>query len=334
MSPGAGRFGTYAFYSFLVQSPLALRAVWLLQFPGSSTDEYARYLASMRIFGSFEENGGSILRALVHHPAWAAVWLALKPLDLVVRVLHLDSLTPLVLVPCALAFRRVRREGVRLWVRDFEPLLAAFVAPFLLLAATADQVHHLLTVAPLLIIGVLWGLMPWMESLTGRVALWTGAVVAAAGLVGVGVFGHWAPRLSTPSIEAASRWFEARCRSNGCLVNALPLAVEAQAWADLQAGARLPPRIRRSEAWVRQAHPPWFADGVRWTRRLAAARRNGWDGPTLYFRSDGAYSDLFEPEHRLEGPADLSRARRAAAFQDGRSAVEVFELDPGDVPGG
>jgi hypothetical protein len=114
--------------------------------------------------------------------------------------------------------------------------------------------------------------------------------------------------------------------------------VDAQAWADLQSGARFPPKVKRDEAFVLRRYPPGYLDGVRLARRMADARGRGWRGPNLYVRvtarSVEAFSDDFDPEHRLEGEPDLSAAKVVATFREGPDVVEVFELDPAPPPSG
>jgi hypothetical protein len=329
LAPGHARApGTYAFYSFYVQSPLLLRAWELLHHPDAAMDEYGRYALSARLLGGFDENNGSVARALAGHPWTAAVWLLLKPVDFAARVVEPDSFTPLALIALFLALRRARREGLSRSARAWSPLLCAFGAPLALLLATADQVHHLLTAAPLLLLAALWGLEPWLRRARAPALRRLGWAVAASGIGAVLLLGHMDRSVSRPVAETA-RWLEGHCSPGGCLLNALPLPLDALAWADLQAGARLPEKVTRSEPFVFRRYPRSFLEGVRLDRRLADARGGGWRGPTLYVQVNvPAYSPELEPEHWLEGEPDLSSAPVLATFRDGGIQVQVFDLEP------
>jgi hypothetical protein len=324
--------GTYGFYSFYVQSPLLVRAYGLLQDRDAPMDEYGRYVQSSRILGSFDEHGGSLLRALSSNPVEAVLWLLLKPIDFLARLLEPDSFTPLALVAFVLAFRRARREGLRRWGARWAPLLFAFGAPLALLLETADQVHHLLAVAPLLILWALWGLEPWLEAMPiarGRRLGWAFGVAGAGAVL---LWGHL-DTFATPAMQQAGRWLERHCQS-GCLANSTFLAVDALVWADLQAGAPMPVKIRRSEPFIFHRYPPDFLEGVGLGRRIAAARQGGWRGPILYV---GLPSEPFDrhtdPEHWNEGRPDLAGATPLATFRNaaGAAEVEIFELSPSVV---
>ena len=322
----------WAFYTFYEANPLLVRLALFLRDPGSVATEYARYRQTARWFGSFEENGGSILRALFRHPGTAAVWLLAKPFDLVATILAPDSFTPLALVPFFLAVRRLRREG-RGAARRWGPVACAFAAPLaFLLVWSQGYAPYLLIVSPLLVLAAVWGLEPALAAATGRRLRAAAVVVLLAGAAVVAFAGHGTPS-TAPALAAAARWLQGRCAAGGCLVNALPQPIDAQVWADLQAGARFPPRENRSEAFVLHRYPPAFVERVRFERRIEDALRGGWRGPILYVRvtarSLKAFDDDFDPEHRLEGVPDLSRAERVATFRRGPDTVEVFELARG-----
>jgi hypothetical protein len=146
----------------------------------------------------------------------------------------------------------------------------------------------------------------------------------------VAVAGQVSSASTAPPLRAAARWLEERCAATGCLVNALPTPIDAVAWADLQAGARMPLKDKRAEAFVLKHYPPAWLAGVRWDARVAAARAAGWTGPVLYVRtavrSMAPYSDVFDPEHRLEGAPDPAGAAPLARFADGEDAVEIFAI--------
>ena len=105
-----------------------------------------------------------------------------------------------------------------------------------------------------------------------------------------------------------------------------------------EAGAPLPLKDKRSEAFVLGRYAPSYLGGVRWDRRVAAARQAGWRGPVLYVRvaarSIQVFSDEFDPEHRLEGEPDLSGATPIATFRDGADAVDIFDVSGSALPGG
>ena len=71
-------------------------------------DEFARYRTSMKLFGTFAENQGSLARALLTHPVAAVVRFAAKPVDFVGALGWVGSLTPLGLLFLWLGLRKVR----------------------------------------------------------------------------------------------------------------------------------------------------------------------------------------------------------------------------------
>ena len=151
-------------------SPFLWRLVQNLRHPGSTATEYLRYAETVRSFGGFEENGGSIVRALLSHPGKAALWFAAKPADFLITIVVRDSFTPLVLVLFYFAARRVRREG---WVgmgSRWVPLLGAFAVPlgYSMLFSQGGHAPYLLFVAPLLLFVALWGIEPWITGASGR----------------------------------------------------------------------------------------------------------------------------------------------------------------------
>ncbi|HTP27025.1 MAG TPA: hypothetical protein VMK12_15395 [Anaeromyxobacteraceae bacterium] len=311
----------WAYYHFFQSTPALFRM---------GDTEYARYAQAVHMFGGFDENGGSIARALLRHPGKAALWLAAKPFDLLDTILQLDSFTPLAVLLFFPALWRLRREG---WHRSFvhwTPILCAYGAPLAFLVFCSPGLPpYLLIIAPLLLLFALWGLQPWIESASAsrlRPIAWgtiaAGAVVAAVG--------HGTPD-SVPVLEETARWLERRCAS-GCLVNALPQPVDSEAWADLQAGAPLPLKDKRAEAFALRRYPPSYLAEVRLVRRFERARERGWKGPILYvrpaMRSLQPFHPDFDPEHALEGDPDLSGATLQATFHQGQDTVQVFELKP------
>jgi hypothetical protein len=337
--PSAQIWGSYSFYAFYNQSPFVLRLISNLYQRGSTATEYLRYAEAVRLLGGFAENGGSILHALLHHPKAAAIWLAVKPLDLPITIVLFDSFTPLVIILLFLAGRRLRRQGLRSVEARWAPLIGAFAAPLaFLLFWSSGHAPYLLFMAPLLLLVALWGLEPWVtRAPVARLrAVAVGAVVLGALLVGL--HGHPVHDYSTaPVLREAARWLEQRCAGDGCLVNAVPPAIDVQTWANLEAGAPMPLKDKRAEAFALKRFPPWYLEQVRWDHRLAEARAHGWRGPILYvratMRSVTSFDYDFHPEHRLEGAPDLTGAKLAATFRDGDDLVEIFEIAPGAATG-
>jgi len=308
-----------------------------LHHPGSTATEYLRYLETVRLFGGFEENGGSILRALLRHPGKAAIWFAAKPVDLLITIVLRDSFTLLALPMFFVAARRAHRDGWRSALTRWTPMLGAFSAPLAYAVVWSQGGHapYLLFVAPLLLLTALWGIEPWIENAPAVYLRRLATATIAIGGLFVAFAGHHSPATSPPLTETA-RWLEARCGDGGCLVNALPEVVDAQAWANLQAGAPLPPKDKRAESFVLRRYPPAYIEQVRWSQRLATARTRGWRGPIFYVRpatqSVQSFNDDFDPEHRLEGVPNLAGLTPAVTFRDERDSVEIFALDASATP--
>jgi hypothetical protein len=324
-----GSVAVYRFYSGLVQGPLLFRGVLRLRNPGWTGHEYQRYLAATRVFGSFEDNDGDLLHAFVSHPGKAVAWFVIKPLDLIIHVLFPDAFTPLALVALWLAARRARRLGVRPFFQQWGPALVTFGGPALVLLAFCDQSHYILTLSPLILLFALWGIEPALaRQSAARVngGLW---VTLAAGTLMVAFLGHLGGRAMVAT-DAAAAWLEDRCGAGGCLVNALPETFDAAVWADLQAGAPLPERSKRSEAFVTHRYPARYRAEVGFDGRVARARAAGWHGPIYYVDvralAEPTFNDDFQPEHRLEGPVDLSAARPATTFRNGLDTIDIFQL--------
>jgi hypothetical protein len=326
--PSARIWGSYSFYAFYNASPYLWRLLPNLQHPNATATEYLRYAETVRSFGGFEENGGSIVRALLSHPGKAALWFATKPVDFLISLVLRDSFTPLVLLPLILAVRRARREGWRCFQTQWSFLLGAFAAPlaYAMVWSQGGHAPYLLFVSPLLLLAAVWGIEPWLvQAQIGHLRRLAAGTLAAGALL-VALMG---PDTSTsPAFQATAPWLEAHCRDEGCLVNVLPDVLDAETWANLQAGAPLPPKDKRAEWYVFRYFPAPFLDRVRWDRRVAQARAHGWRGPVFYLRSNTkslqSFSEDFQPEHLLEGEPDLVGETAVATFRDGPDLVEVF----------
>jgi hypothetical protein len=328
--------GSWAFYNFYDRKPYLVRlAVWIMN-PHAGGSEYARYADSVKVFGSYAENGGSLLRALLRRPVQAVLWIAAKPVDGVITTLRLDAFTPLGAIAIVAMVRRIRRDGRRAAGAHWLPLLCAYGAPTLFsLFFSQGLAQYMLIASPLLLFAMLWGIEPWVARLQPRAAMRLAATAALASAVAVVIGGH-PGRASSPVLRDAAAWLQQRCARQGCLVNALPAPIDVQAWADLQAGAPLPGKDKRAEEFVLHQYSPGFIEQVRWSHRRAEARRRGFTGPVFYVRPQTSslkcFNDDFDPEHALEGtPDDLSTATLAASFSDRDDRVEIFELrsDPG-----
>src|SRR5207253_2110845 len=109
-----------------------------------------------------------------------------------------------------------------------------------------------------------------------------------------------------------------------------PQSLAGLAWATLDAGAPFPEKIKRSEPFVTGNYPAGFAAGCAFDERLRRARAAGYRGPVLYLdvrlTSARVFSDQFDPEHRLEGAVDLSRATLRRRFDAGADTVAIYEL--------
>ncbi|HEY4184415.1 MAG TPA: hypothetical protein VGP07_05065 [Polyangia bacterium] len=322
--------GVWTFYTFYETIPFAFRAALNIVHPGSTRTEYLRYAQASRWFGGYADNGGSLVRAVLHHPRIAALWLCAKPIDLLETIVLPDSFTPLAAVLVWLAVRRARAEGWRQAASVWTPMLVAFSAPLgFLVFWSQGHAPYLLFVAPFLLLAMLWGLEPILLTSRQQTLRLAGfGLVVAAGLFVV-VAGHPSPS-SSPVMRRTAEWLERHCAGSGCLVNALPESLDGMVWADLQAGARLPPKDKRTEEFVMHRYSRQYLDEVSFGGRVARARAAGWRGPIYYVRttikSIGAFNDDFDPEHRLEGIPNLLESKEVAEFRDDKDTIEIFAL--------
>ena len=313
---------TYLFYTFYDGLPWLMRPR-ILKLPS----EYGRYLASADLFGGFDANHGSVRAALFAHPGKAILRFVLKVPDLVAGASTVRGLTPLGIPLAILGLLRVRGVGA-VATQSRAPLLLAFLGPIaLLMIPPASDFYLLAAVFPVLlaIAAGLEAVLARLTESTFRRAMAASLLVATATIVLVGR----TQRSSSRTVNAAGAYLEKECRT-GCLTNYLPESLAGLVWRDVEAGAPLPRKIKRSEPFVTGRFPAGFAEGCRFDARLREARRRVYDGPILYadFRVGSArlFSDQFDPERRLEGAVDVSRAKLRQRFDDGGDSIAIYEL--------
>jgi hypothetical protein len=319
---GATASPNYGFYTFYDGLPF-------LMWPDvpEQIDEYGRYVASMGYFGSFAENEGSVLRALLANPGAAVVRFLAKIPDLAGSLVWVESLSPVGALLAVVGLRRLRttdapRGRTRAWI------LLAYAGPLAILFVPAPSPPYFLAIVFPLLVAVARGVDRLAAPLSPRAATALAATAVAAGAALIGLWGR-TDFASTPVFAEAAAFLEQRCRQ-GCLANYLPQGITTQAWVDLEAGAPLPVRDGRSEAFVLGRDPPEFRRGFRYHERVRRARAAGWRGPVLYVRFEiatvPAVHPVFHRGPQYEGPIDLSHAVVERRFERGRDRVTVYLL--------
>jgi hypothetical protein len=298
--------------------------------------EWAAYRASARLFGHFDENHGSVLRAILHHPGAAFVRTLYKLEEWVEVVFDLTMIGPIPMLLAALGvwrFRKMRRPRPshtrRLWV------LCAWIAPALfLLAPPAITMYALAILAPIVLaaaVGAEWIVLRLPPRARTLVA------VAAALFAGVWAALPHAPPSMSPLMRVVARDLETRCAA-GCLTNYLPQHVSAQAWVPLEAGAPMPQLLQTSDEMIEGGHPAGFEAGCSFRDRVGNARAAGYTGPVLYLETStttatfSAPGSGYDQQHLLEGPADTSHAKLEATFEDGPDRMRLWSFPPGVLP--
>jgi hypothetical protein len=310
----------YAFYTFYDGLPFLL-------YPKFTLSEYERYHASVRYFGSFEENHGSLLRALIAHPLWAIARVAAKAVDMLGVLLWPQSLTP---IGVAAAISGLKQRALVSWDRVW--LLAAFLPALAVLYIPFSNPHYYLSIAAPLVLVVARGCDRWTRSLSSATAqkLATASIVIMAGLIAW--VGRWEPS-SSRTINEASAWLEARCR-DGCLANVVPQSLERQTWVDLQRNARIVRGHSRSEASISGEWAKKHERDYNFCERVTRARAAGFLGPVLFIdariRSYRAFDPDFDPEVRFQGQVDLAGALEEKRFASGEDELVIYRL-PGEV---
>jgi hypothetical protein len=313
---------TYAFYTFFDGLPLLMHP----ELPGT---EYGRYRASMRYFGGFDANHGSLVHALLHHPGWAVLRVVTKPVDLLLVLLWVYGLTP---VGVALAGYGATRLGPpRAWGRGW--LLAAYLLPLGMLFVPQQNPAYYVSVAVPLALAVTRG----ADLLAERLAPRTARLLGGLTLAGAAVLMVAAGKLSVTNsraLNAAAPYLEARCRQ-GCLTNVLPQSLRDQAWVVTDAGAPFPPRHPRDEREVLGGLVDVDPTDYDFCARVGRARAAGFRGPVLYvdarIKTFKVFDADFDPEVRYQGTVDRRQLVEEQRFSAGPDQVIVSHL-PADRP--
>ena len=315
---------TYAFYTFYDGLPIAM-------FPHLPSTEYARYNASAGFFGGFEENHGSLARALLHHPGYALLRFLTKPFDLLVVLLWVYGLTPVGVFLAVVGLRGIGRLPRDVWARRW--LLAAYLFPLAMLFVPQQNPAYYVSIAVPLVLAVARGADRLGARLDPRTARWLGAATVGAALVLIAAAGKLSVTNSRV-LNQGSPYLEDRCR-RGCLTNVLPQSLRDQSWVVTDAGAPLPPREHRNEQVIRGALPLHRIAQYDYCGRVQRARASGFTGPILYvdarIESFRAFDADFDPEIRYEGPVDRSRLIEERRFSSGPDEVIFYRL-PDDLP--
>jgi len=315
---------TYSFYTFYDGLPYLMRLG-----PAKLPGEYGRYLSSVDTFGSFVDNHGSLLSALLAHPGSALLRFLLKVPDLVAGASGFGGITPVGVALAVVGVVAGARSGA-VASSARAKLLLAFVGPLcVLFVPPASNFYFLAVLFPVLLVMAagLDFISRRLSERAIRLIFGSSLVVAAALIAGVGR----TERSSSATINQAARFLEAECRS-GCLVNYLPQALSAQAWTDLEAGAPFPEKIKRSEPFVFGRHPTGYQQACSFDERVRRARARGYAGPILYVGVDVAsaptFNDLSDPEHRFEGDVDLSGSTLRRRFEANGDSIDIHQLMP------
>ncbi|HXI59725.1 MAG TPA: hypothetical protein VNO55_26845 [Polyangia bacterium] len=310
---------TYGLYTFYDGLPL-------LMFPHLPSTEYARYRASVQFFGGFDENHGSVLRALLHHPGWALLRFLTKPVDHLAVLLWFYGLTPIGVALAAAGVRGIARRPAPEWQRGW--LLAAFLLPLGMLFVPQQNPAYYLSVATPLLLAMARG----ADRLVTRLRPRTVRIVAGVTvLMGVALIAAAGKRTITNSraLNQAAAYLETRCQ-DGCLTNALPQSIGSQVWVVTDAGAPFPPRLHRNEQAVLQGFRPRDADAYNYCSRVARARTGGFAGPVLFvdarIKTFTAFDPDFDPTVRYQGTLDRSNLIEDRRFSAGPDEVIIYHL--------
>ncbi len=324
----AGPDKTYAFYTFYDGLPL-------LMYPHPHASEYQRYAASVRIFGTYADNHGSLFHALVHHPGFALLRIVTKPFDQLAALSWLQGLTPvgvaLAAVGASHAALPSRATGPTPRGRPRVWLLAAYLLPLGMLFIPQQNPAYYVSVAVPLVLLVARGAELVGARLRPERARALGAATVIAALTLVIVAGKGSISNSR-AINAAVPYLERRCR-DGCLTNVLPQALRDQLWVVTDAGAPLPPREHRNEEAIFRPRIASPSEPYEFCGRVRRSRAGGFAGPILYvdvgIKTFTAFDPDFDPEVRFQGTIDRAGLVAERRFSTGPDAVVVYNLPAG-----
>lgn len=310
---------TYPFYTFYAGMPPRMCDT-------PCDTEYGSYAASITHFGSFAENRGSLVRAVLLHPRALVTRTVYKVFEWAGRVADPGTvgwLAPLAVIGLIRTVRDPRRRGFA---------LLAFLGPALVLLVPPAVPMYFLSVLPAFLLLAADGAEAVGAPASTRLGLAIGIV-----LFGIAWAGHYGwPGPSSPRVlNTVARDLERRCQA-GCLMNYLPQHVSAEAWVVLDAGAPLPPPPSTDERFALGEVSPELAVACRYRERVARARAAGYRGPVLYLEvraeTASAYIWGFDRERDFEGPVDLSHAHLEAVYADGPDVARLWSFPPGTTP--
>ena len=324
LAGGAAVTSTYGLYTFYDGLPL-------LMFPHLPGTEYGRYRASVRFFGTFDENHGSVLQALLHHPGFALLRFVAKPVDHLAVLLWIYGLTPVGVGLAALGLggilKRHPLEQRRPW------LLGAYLLPLGMLFVPQQNPAYYLSIAAPMLLAIARGAYRLGAALGPRKGRILAGVTVLAAIALVGAAGKRTVSNSRALNEAAA-YLETRCRA-GCLTNALPQSIASQVWAVTDAGAPFPPRIHRSEQAILEGLRLADTGAYDYCARVDRARASGFAGPVLYvdprIRTFTAFDPDFDPTVRFQGSIDRSDLVEERRFSSGPDETIIYNL-PVDRP--
>ncbi len=310
---------TYAFYTFFDGLPLLMH----FELPGT---EYGRYRASVRYFGGFDANHGSLAQALLHHPGWAVLRVVTKPVDLLLVLLWLYGLTPVGVALAAIGGRRL--GSWRGWGRGW--LLAAYLLPLGMLFVPQQNPAYYVSIAVPLALAVARSADLIAQRLRPQTARLL-AGVTVAGAVAVIAFAGKLSVTNSRALNAAAPYLEARC-PNGCLTNVLPQSLRDQAWVVTDAGAPFPPRLHRTERVIFGGLDGMNPEAYDFCGRVRRARAGGFTGPVLVvdarIQTFKVFDADFDPEVRYQGTFDRTQLVEESRFSSGPDTVVVSHLPP------
>jgi hypothetical protein len=319
----------YAFYTFYDGLPYLL---W----PSLSddADEFARYRTSVRYLGTYGENHGSLLRALVLHPRGAVLRVVAKPVDFLGALGWFGSLTPLGLVFVALGLRKLPWRGEEDGTLARGWAMLAYLGPFLMLWVPASAPPYFLAVAPPLLLALARGLDTATARLGARTAWLVGAGAVAAAVVLIASFGK-KDTANSPVFNEVAAYLESRC-PQGCLVSFLPQAIRAQAWVELEAPSPFPAG-GRSESRVLGESGAEYRRGFDFAERVRHARQEGFLGPVLYVETHASsfqpFHEVFDGELKWQGTVDVAKLREEKHFERGGDSVSIYVLPTASAEG-